>query len=237
MSIPLKEKINFLSTNFAEIQGNYEIQVTNMGYWSLSFESTDDMEEIKEKLENDPLLSYLKINNNVFINKPLFENIDGNIISRHNITFHQCDDGIRNNLYETINKELEYNNSYVLVGGEMYIFGVIFREFYKKIKLYSDYQTIIDDSISNGLNSVNLINYDTYDKPFKINSFIICNTSKHGLGNNLCNLLNKSNAKKLFIISCNKKSLDRDIKMLNYRHIKKIIIRTNYEVSFNVFEP
>ena len=62
---------------------------------------------------------------------------------------------------------------------------------------------------------------------------VILNTSKHGLGLNLCENILKLDQQRIIIISCNKKSFEKDMKILSqkYKIEHKIDIETNYVVS------
>lgn len=66
--------------------------------------------------------------------------------------------------------------------------------------------------------------------------WMIANTSKHGLGNNLCQEIINIGYNNLLIISCNKKSFNRDYDTLKNKYIinKLFSIKTNYEVCYLV---
>ena len=82
------------------------------------------------------------------------------------------------------------------------------------------------------------IDYKTCSIDWEKNNFdlgksvIIANTGYQGLGDNLARGLTISNAKIIYIISCNETSFQKDFAILRQRYIvdRKIEIRTNYSV-------
>ena len=106
--------------------------------------------------------------------------------------------------------------------------------------MITDYESIYEDAkrniTQNENNIIKMINYDK-DKlirPENIDEYIlITNTSKQGLGENLCNEILKLGCKTIFIISCNSKSFYRDYEILKriYEINKIFEIKTNYIVT------
>ena len=79
-----------------------------------------------------------------------------------------------------------------------------------------------------------MLSYETDEIELIKESYdIILNTSKHGLGVNLCKNLLKLNQQRMIIISCNKKSFEKDMKILDqkYKIERQIDIKTNYIVT------
>jgi hypothetical protein len=109
----------------------------------------------------------------------------------------------------------------------------------KKYILYTDFESIYNDAITNldnpsNLNLIHLISYETDTLKLVDEHYdVILNTSKHGLGVNLCRNILKLNQNRVIIISCNKKSFERDMKILGqkYKIEDKIDIETNYIVT------
>ncbi len=106
----------------------------------------------------------------------------------------------------------------------MYIFQNIIN--YRHLYAYSDFNSIVDDTIlnNNNKNNVNikLIDYSNFKFNNNLrNSLTICNTSKNGLDKNICSQINSN---KLIIISCNKKSFNKDHHILkNNYNIEKCV--------------
>lgn len=186
-----------------------------------------------EKLDNNFIdylskydnLSYLQINNTIFINNKY---IDIYEIKRNYFSFHQNDDIVRKYLYKFLIENINFNiQDLILFGGEMYLFQKLIK--HNNLYAYSDFESIIEDTKYNNTSnkSIKLVDYNTFVFDEKIsceNSLTICNTSKTGLGANLCNQIK---TKYVIIISCNKKSFMRDYKLLQ----DKYVIKKNLEVN------
>lgn len=144
-------------------------------------------------------------------------------------TFHQADDTIREIIYNIINKIVKKTKSITFIGGEMYIYGKIINSEYKIF--YSDVDSICKDTIINTFsNNVFFVNYSNVK--LKYTDWLITNTSKNGLGNNLCKEILYNKFTNVIIISCNKKTLNNDyIQLKNIFKINKsFCAKTNYEV-------
>ena len=228
----LKNKISYLKS-LRNNCNDFEIQITNLGFYSICTKKDLDKQSI-EKLLADQYLSYLSINQKIYINKPLTEIINGYIIQRNTLSFHQNDDFIRKNVIDLIERKLVNIESILFIGGEMYMFGKIFKNFYKYAHFISDYSSIINDTKLNGINQNN-IEHVIYDNYVVNNTYdiAICNTGKSGLGK-----LSKQlkSIKKLIIISCNLRSLKKDLFELNYNIVNFNILRTNYDIFFVYLE-
>ena len=129
------------------------------------------------------------------------------------------------------------NYSLLLIGGECYLYSKLIDV--KHIDVYSDYESIIKDTLYNNPNaSVNLVNYDTITLDNTKNyDFAILNVSKTGLGVRLCNELIKmsTHIKKFIYISCNEKSFIRDHSLLGtaFKLDNRWILKNNVD-SFKV---
>jgi len=197
--------------------------------------------------QNDPM------NNNRMIDEKI--EIDGIVykIRRHLLTFCQPDDTIRtllhNAVYRLINRYSKQSDGRfcqgILIGGEMYIYGKLLNRFFKSKIYISDTSNIVHDSMLNNPNHVNssyqLVVYQNilFDwATIRPNSVAICNVSKHGLGNNLCEQIIKIRPKILLIIWCNYRAFKKDYQLLRSFYNLKNIFRylTNYEVFLGVFE-
>ena len=172
--------------------------------------------EIANYLKQYENINYLQIKDKLYINNKYIDIYD---IKRNYLSFHQNDNTVRKYLYNFINENIDYEiKDLVLFGGEMYLFQRIIK--HENLHAYSDFESIINDTKYNSTNynSIKLINYNTFELNKEIdksNSLTICNTSKSGLGNNLCE---KIKTKYVIIISCNKKSFAKDYILLKNRY-------------------
>ncbi len=222
------ENYNNLNNCTLEIQSN----LYNTG---LKIINTNYENEIGNYLQLYNNLTYLEINNKIIINKEFIDEYNNIPIKRQFVSFHQTDDVVKKYLYEFVKNNIsEKINNLVLFGGEMYIFQNLLD--YNNLYAYSDYDSIIQDTLLNNKNNVEICKID-YDK-FILNKkadLIICNTSKNGIGENLTKQLNSD---KLIIISCNKKSFYKDycnllnkynlIKCLEINNINIYLFNNNY---------
>lgn len=173
--------------------------------------------------------------NNLYKNKYFFEIIFDKIIIRHYNTFHQNDDNIRKYLYINLYKLIKKSKKILFIGGEIYIFGVIFYHLYSEAYFISDNLSIIKDTIINNIHNkkIQKIEYCDYKNYIIKDSYdlILCNVSKSGLTDNLCLQINNSNSDKLIIIYCSEKSIIKNLPLLfNFYLEKSIQISTNYSI-------
>ncbi len=225
----VKEKINFLiQINFPLIK-KCEIRTTTES-WVLKYDSNVD-ENIIQILIKDKTLKYIQINNILIRNKNMIEKIDSNYIEYNPLSFRQSDDSIRYELYQILKKEIESKYLY-FVGGEMIFYKVLLNPL--EYIMYTDYESIYKDSLLNGNTNTYLINYDTDKlKKVSLNYVLIANTSKSGLGVNLAKSILELDLNKIVIISCNKKSFQRDFLILKEKYFisKRFELISNYEVD------
>jgi len=232
----LNEKIKFLKSKAIDCDGS-TIQITNLGMFGFSTpKQLSDYEKSILRTECE----YLKIANEVLINNLMIDKINNILIARQAETFHQTDDNLKYRIYEILEIEIKKikSNKYVFIGGEMYVYGMIFKHLYKSAYFMSDYSSVVEDTILNLSNkeTVDFVNYSSYSCPSnKLEYFskgiIICNTGKNGLDHNMCTMLNLSDAMNIIIISCNEKSLTRDLRLLKYRVYNKYSLMTNYKIT------
>ncbi len=189
--------------------------------------------ELAEYILTYSNIVYLEINNIIYKNDKYIDNLNSINIKRQFNSFHQNDDIIKKYLYQFILENIpKFIDNLILFGGEMYGFCKLIKS--NNLYAYSDFESIIDDTIYNSYSNIyntkiiNHINYDKYNYDLNINNpIIICNTSKSGLKNNLSTQINKINAELIFIISCNYKSFLNDYKILS----KKYKIIKNLEIN------
>lgn len=226
---------------FELLDGTIEVQanIHNIGI----IINCNKLSSLKEYLSLCHNLVYLEINKKIIINNKYCESFNHLKIYRDIHTFHQNDDITKKYLYSYLEKfnDCEINNL-ILFGGEMYGFANLIA--YNNLYAFSDFDSIIGDTVYNldiiySSIIIKKIDYATYNySDYKINndlSLIICNTSKSGLGKNMCHQINELSANYLVIISCNEKSFWRDYEILKnvYKLKEQLII--NY-VSIYLFE-
>jgi hypothetical protein len=165
-------------------------------------------------------------------------------IIRNPSSFHQPDDNIRIPLYNFLLRYLQKKNvnTAIFLGGEMYIYGKILSHLINNAFYFTDYKSLLIDSINNSCpynnNKYKLIDYtkhdlfDIYDKNSD-KTFLIANVSKNGLGQNLIEEICKINPKYLITIHCSKKACYNDnLLLLKNKYIYHVgtNINTNYSL-------
>jgi hypothetical protein len=232
----VKQKINFLQSLSFPFDEKCEIRTTELT-WMMKY-SGKCKKEIIEKILNDISLKYLEINKIIFRNELMQDKINNILIKYNPLSFRQSDDMIKYKVYEVLQHNIFVSNIY-FIGGEMIFYSKLFQNL-NKVYMITDYETIYDDAKRNiNENEYNIIKMIDYDKdklirPENIDDYIlITNTSKQGLGENLCNEILKLGCKTIFIISCNSKSFYRDYEILKriYEINKIFEIKTNYIVT------
>jgi tRNA/tmRNA/rRNA uracil-C5-methylase (TrmA/RlmC/RlmD family) len=231
------DKINFLiSKKIIELsdKNKYEIKCTEYTWMFKISNQLDDLEHKLDILLSDKTLVYLSINSIIYKNNMMIEEINNIQISYNPLSFRQSDDSIKNKLYDIISFNVLSKKLY-LIGGEM----VFFAKFLKPTKfyMYTDFESIYNDARINfpsDIHNIQLINYE-YCKLYcnsEKDFHIIANTSKSGLGKNLCNEILNLELTNITIISCNKKSFSQDYKILSSRYYieKTFELKTNYSV-------
>lgn len=222
-------RINFLDkigiTKFDEIRST-----PYTWFLKLNNEITKNQLEI---LLSEPTLIYLEISNHIIKNQLMVDIINEQQINYNPKSFRQLDDAIQYKLYEILSKSIQSDNLY-LIGGEALFFIKLLQP--KKYILYTDFESIYNDAITNldNLNNIYLISYETDSIKLVDESYdVILNTSKHGMGLNLCRNILKLDQQRIIIISCNKKSFEKDMKILSqkYKIDRQIDIETNYIVT------
>ena len=230
------ENLFLINNIILENDDKINIQITNLSDWSLIFKIKNEIyKNIITTLCADIKLKYLEINKKVLKNLYLEEIYFNKKIKRSAISFHQNDENIRKILYDNIYKFVLTKDfkKIIFLGGEMYLFGIIINSDQKYF--YSDYKSIVDDTIINDINSkyVKLIDYTDKNIKIECGDLILVNNGKSGLGINLCEKILENNYKWIIIISCNNKSFENDYKLLNkkYKIINKLEIFTNYLIN------
>lgn len=229
INVQVKEKINFLIKIGLSLIKKCEIRTTKDS-WSLKYDDNvgDDIIKI---LIKDQTLKYININNIVLKNTNMIEKINKFCIHYNHLSFRQSDDSIKFELYRILKKEIV--TKYIcFVGGEMVFYKALLNPI--QYIMYTDYESIYKDSILNGNLYTYLINYETDKlKQIEHNYVLIANTSKSGLGKNLSKSITELDLNMLVIISCNKKSFQKDLLILKekYSIVKRFELKTNYTVD------
>jgi hypothetical protein len=183
---------------------------------------------------DDSTLCYLEINSHVLKSELMIDFIGDEYIRYNPKSFRQSDDSIKNKIYEILKTNI-IDKNICFIGGEMIFLGKLLKPI--NMIFYTDFESIYNDAnINFPNNNIHLIDYDKD----KLNSnllnstyILICNTSKSGLGVNMCNEILNMKFKNIIIISCNRKSFMKDFNILCKKYsIKKIYdIKTNYIVT------
>jgi hypothetical protein len=229
----INEKINFLCSMGFKFNKMCEIKCTEKT-WYLKYENIDNVDnvdyDIIDKLCSDNSLSYLSINSIIYKNNYMIEIIDDKQIMYNPLSFRQNDISIKNKIYEILKSNVLIKNLY-FIGGEMVFYTYLLNPI--NSIMYTDFVSIYEDAKYNFSENkeIYLINYDkdTLKKPIDDTYCLIANTSKHGLGHNLCKQILHIECNSIIIISCNIKSFLRDYKIL----INKYIIEQIYEIKTN----
>lgn len=239
----IDEKINFLRSIGFKFDYICEIKYNvcaSGDTWYFKYEGNIDDEIIaiaSTILKNDITLKYLSINNIVYKDEfmiDIINMINGKQVMYNPTSFRQNDVNIKNTVYEILQSTIITKKLY-LIGGEMVFYATLLNPEIDTCIMYTDFQSIYDDATHNFPDNkqISLINYDkdTLQKSTP-DYFMIANTSKHGLGNNLCNEILKLELNDIVIISCNVRSFMRDYKKLSskYNIVKIYDINTNYNV-------
>ena len=222
----VKEKINFLIHLNFPFKARCEIRTTTET-WSLKYDDIVD-DKIINILIQDETLRYIEINKTVIRNKKMIDIINSDKIEYDALSFRQSDDSIKKEIYQILRETLS-NKKICFVGGEMVFYKALLNP--SEYIMYTDFNSIYTDSIQNGNSNTSLIDYDK-DQLKKINSDynLIANTSKSGLGKNLSKSISDLNLEKIVIISCNKKSFQKDFLILK----EKYFISMEYELKTNM---
>jgi len=222
----VKEKINFLIKIGFPFKERCHIRCTSES-WSLKYYGIikDDIIKI---LIQDKTLKYIEINKTILKDEKMIEVINSNKIEYNSRSFRQSDDSIKNEIYKILSETLS-NKKICFVGGEMVFYKALLNP--SEYIMYTDYESIYLDSISNGNLNTFLIDYDK-DQLKRIDSdfILIANTSKGGLGKNLAKSISELDLNQIVIISCNKKSFQRDFIILK----EKYFISMEYELKTNM---
>ena len=222
----VKEKINFLIQIGFSFKERCYIRCTSES-WSLKYDGILKDEIVKILIQNETL-KYIEINKIILKDEKMIEIINSVRIEYNSRSFRQSDDSIKNEIYKILSNTLQ-NEKICFVGGEMVFYKALLNP--SEYIMYTDYESIYLDSIHNLNRNTFLIDYEK-DQLKKIDSdfILIANTSKSGLGKNLAKSISELDLNQIVIISCNKKSFQRDFIILK----EKYFISMEYELKTNM---
>ena len=181
---------------------------------------------IKDNKLKDIDCDSLYINNNYIKGKEyLIDEINNLKFSIYPNSFYQVNREVMSKIYD---KAKEYagsgNNLLDLYCGTGTI-GIWMKDNYKNITgVEINKDSIKNANINKKLNNLKNINFICGDAKIAKGNYdtIIVDPPRNGLSNNVIDFLNKSNSGKIIYISCNPKTLQRDIELLNKYELKNI---------------
>ncbi len=181
---------------------------------------------IKDNKLKDIDCDSLYINNNYTKGKEyLIDEINNLKFSIYPNSFYQVNREVMSKIYD---KAKEYagrgNNLLDLYCGTGTI-GIWMSDNYKNITgVEINKDSIKNANINKKLNNLKNINFICGDAKIAKGNYdtIIVDPPRNGLSNNVIDFLNKSNSDKIIYISCNPKTLQRDIELLNKYELKNI---------------
>jgi hypothetical protein len=112
------------------------------------------------------------------------DHICGHTITRLFQTFHQNDDDVRDLLYPYLVGQIgtHRRSKLLLIGGECYLYGVLFRPYFDEICIYTDMPSIAIDARRNCPDAlVELVDYDKLAQMRFTCSACIINVGKQGI--------------------------------------------------------
>ena len=181
---------------------------------------------IKDNKLKDIDCDSLYINNNYIKGKEyLIDEINNLKFSIYPNSFYQVNREVMSKIYD---KAKEYagsgNNLLDLYCGTGTI-GIWMKDNYKNITgVEINKDSIKNANINKKLNNLKNINFICGDAKIAKGNYdtIIVDPPRNGLSNSVIDFLNKSNSGKIIYISCNPKTLQRDIDLLNKYELKNI---------------
>jgi hypothetical protein len=135
------------------------------------------------------------------------EQICGYTITRLFQTFHQNDDDVRERLYSYLIGQIgtTRRSKLVLIGGECYIYGVLFRPYFDHICIYTDMPSIAIDARRNCPDAVvELVDYDALAQMRLTCSACIINVGKQGIVDRL-----QMDTSTIFYVSCKQETFKK----------------------------
>ena len=154
------------------------------------------------------------------------ESICGHTIKRLFQTFHQNDDDVRERLYSYLIGQIgtQRRSKLLLIGGECYVYGVLFRPYFDEICIYTDMPSIAIDARRNCPDAVvELVDYDALAQMRLTYSACIINVGKRGVVDRL-QIECKNGDNYIFYVSCKKETFKRYQIVETFQISKKVCV-------------
>ena len=151
------------------------------------------------------------------------ERICGYTITRLFQTFHQNDDDVRDLLYPYLVGKIgtQRRSKLLLIGGECYIYGVLFRPYFEEICIYTDMPSIAIDARRNCPDAVvELVDYDKLAQMRLTCAACIINVGKQGIVDRLQIECNDN----IFYVSCKQETFKRYKIVQTFQISKKVCV-------------
>lgn len=188
-----------------------------------------------EKYDINDIINHFNITS-IYLNDKLIygesyiiEEIDNIKYSIYPDSFFQVNKDNMKIMYDKARKYAGYGNNLLDLYCGTGTIGIYLKDNFKHIDgIEINKDSIKNANINKKLNNINNIKFISGDASIAKNNnydVIIVDPPRSGLSKKVINFLNKSNAKRIVYISCNPKTLKRDIDLLNnYKMIKLEII-------------
>ena len=188
-----------------------------------------------EKYDINDIINHFNITS-IYLNDKLIygesyiiEKIDNIKYSIYPDSFFQVNKDNMKIMYDKAREYAGYGNNLLDLYCGTGTIGIYLKDNFKHIDgIEINKDSIKNANINKKLNNINNIKFISGDASIAKNNnydVIIVDPPRSGLSNKVINFLNKSNAKRIVYISCNPKTLKRDIDLLNnYKMIKLEII-------------
>ncbi len=188
-----------------------------------------------EKYDINDIINHFNITS-IYLNDKLIygesyiiEEIDNIKYSIYPDSFFQVNKDNMKIMYDKAREYAGYGNNLLDLYCGTGTIGIYLKDNFKHIDgIEINKDSIKNANINQKLNNINNINFTSGDASIAKNNnydVIIVDPPRSGLSKKVINFLNKSNAKRIVYISCNPKTLKRDIDLLNnYKMIKLEII-------------
>jgi hypothetical protein len=151
------------------------------------------------------------------------DHICGHTITRLFQTFHQNDDDVRDLLYPYLVGQIgtQRRSKLLLIGGECYVYGVLFRPYFDEICIYTDMPSIAIDARRNCPDAVvELVDYDALAQMRLTCAACIINVGKRGIVDRLHIECKDS----IFYVSCKQETFKRYQIVDTFQLSKKVYV-------------
>ena len=155
--------------------------------------------------------------------KLVTDHICGHTITRLFQTFHQNDDDVRDLLYPYLVGQIgtHRRSKLLLIGGECYLYGVLFRPYFDEICIYTDMPSIAIDARRNCPDAVvELVDYDALAQMRLTCAACIINVGKRGIVDRLQIECKDS----IFYVSCKQETFKRYQIVQTFQISKKVCV-------------